>query len=112
MIVLGCWSCAHSKDREITILAPIRCPDWIEGRKEDNSVKLSNFNFLGFRNKFWILGLVTGLNSNRSGPNLLESVDSELIFDWLDAYCAKNPSAELFDGAKEFLNEVSRQRRQ
>lgn len=99
---------AYGKGKRITILAPVTCADWIDGRKASREIKPLSFNYAGMRNEFWLLGLVTGLNANLNEPNLLDSVDSNLIFDWMDQYCDRNQSASVFRGADELLVQMSR----
>jgi len=57
--------------------------------------------------QFWLLGLVTGMNAMLDDdPDLLDTVNSTLIVDWISRYCAANPEADLFEGATKFLIEV------
>ncbi len=83
----------------------------MQGREEEKVVKPFKINILYIRNQFWLLGFVSGLNSGIDGPNLLESVDGPLVFDWMDKFCADNPKSDLYDGANSLLLEVIRKRR-
>lgn len=103
---------AQTGQRAITILAPVTCSEWIDGRKAGREVKPLSFNYSGTRNEFWLLGLVTGLNAGLEGSDLLRSLDSALIFDWMDRYCGRNRTSSLFDGAEELLSQVARRTKQ
>jgi len=39
----------------------------------------------------WSLGFLSGINLVNKGSNLLETVDAEAIWAWLDNYCAAHP---------------------
>lgn len=107
-LLLILTSTAHGKGKAITVLAPISCLEWLEGRKADKEVKPMNFNHAGVRNEFWLLGLVTGLNANLDEPDLLSNINSALIFDWMDRYCSQNQGASVYKGAEELLAQISR----
>ena len=106
--LLAVTGAAHGKGKSITILAPISCAEWQEGRKVEKNVDTTSLNVKGTLQRFWLLGLITGLNSKSDKPNLLDSIDSTLIFDWMDRYCSQNQEATVFTGAEELLTQVSR----
>lgn len=99
---------AERKENAITVLAPVTCADWIKGRKEKTEVKPLEFSTAAAMNEFWLLGLLSGMNAGLGGPNLLSSVDSTLVFDWMDRYCTRKPTASVFAGAEDLLAEVAR----
>ncbi|QHJ00967.1 hypothetical protein GT347_25050 [Xylophilus rhododendri] len=98
---------ANEKGKPITILAPISCVDWVDGRKTDSEIGLMKFYSASVRNEFWLLGLINGLNAKLNSPDLLASVDAKLVFAWMDRYCSTNKSEDIFKGAEEFLDQVA-----
>lgn len=104
-------SAVVAKGKTVTVLAPVSCAEWVEGREEEKAVEPFKIRMLSIRNQFWLLGFVSGLNAGADGPNILESVDASLVFDWIDRYCAKNPKSDLFDGANRFLVDILRKGR-
>ncbi|MBT3068899.1 hypothetical protein [Rhodoferax sp. U11-2br] len=94
----------------ITILAPVSCTDWNEGRSERTKVKPLDYSTLPQMREFWLLGLITGLNANHPAKvDLLSSVNSTLVFDWMDRYCKKNPASDVFAGAESLLSKIERE---
>jgi hypothetical protein len=110
-LILFLASAAYAKNTTVTILAPVTCSEWLQGRKIDKEVGPITFNHLGARNEFWLLGLVTGMNAGLSGPNLLASMDSALIFDWTDRYCVQNPQSSVFTGVQDLFIKVLQKRK-
>jgi len=101
--------CTFSAQKSITILAPISCAKWNEGKLERTKIKPMDYNLMPRLSEFWLLGLITGLNANHPAKvNLLNSVDSSLIFDWMDRYCQKDPTSDVFSGAESLLSEIER----
>jgi len=95
--------------RQITILAPATCKEWITARNEETSVSIANFSMSRQYRQFWLLGLITGLNAKDTNTkNLLASVNSDLVFDWMDKYCTTNPQNDVFEGAESLLDEISK----
>lgn len=109
LLIIAMPLCTFGAQKSITILAPIGCIKWVEGRSERTKVKPLDYNLIPHVNEFWLLGLVTGLNANYPAKqNLLASVDSSLVFDWMDRYCQKNPTSDVFSGAESLLTEIEK----
>lgn len=103
---------ANTEAREVTILAPVECTDWSSKRNTEGDVSFGGDAIARIRMQFWLLGLVTGMNAMLDDdPNLLDTVNSTLIFDWISRYCAEEPEADLFEGATKFLMEVRKKSR-
>lgn len=104
--------CTFSAQKSITILAPISCAKWTDGRLERTKVKPLDYDLTPRLSEFWLLGLITGLNANHPAKaNLLNSVDSSLIFDWMDRHCQKDPMSDVFSGAESLISEIERKSR-
>jgi hypothetical protein len=102
---------AYAKNTTVTVLAPVTCSEWLQGRKIDKEVRPLTFNHLGSRNEFWLLGLVTGMNAGLGEHNFLASMDSSLIFDWMDRYCDQNPQSNVFTGVQDLFIKVLQKRK-
>ena len=101
LIFFFAMNSSYAGQRAITIMAPRTCSTWITERKEADSLKM-----LTSRSETWLLGVMSGLNAGLdSDKNLLSSVNSSLVFD---KYCAKNPKADVFDGAVQLILELGK----
>lgn len=98
---------AQSKGRSITLIGSVTCEEWVRGRAEERSMEPGKPMFLSIRSKAWLVGLLTGLNSGLSGPDLLAAANANLAFDWMDRFCLQNPQLDLYDGSNELLRELS-----
>lgn len=69
------------------------CGGWI---KEPNNAR-----------KAWVLGFVSGLNSDDIFKNALDKINSaEQIFLWMDNYCKANPLQRVGRGGQELMFEL------
>jgi hypothetical protein len=112
LLFLALWSNSpHAESKEITILAPISCQDWLDAQSEKTKVNVTSVPLRSHTQHFWLLGLVTGLNANYpTRKNLLSAVDGNLVFDWMDNYCSKNKSSSVFAGANALIEEISKRK--
>lgn len=100
------WPIAQAENREITVLAPSTCREWTTARSTRTKVKTSYAETMQLHSlQMWYLGLITGLNASYpTSKNLLENVDSSLLFDWMDRYCSENDTGTVYRGAKNFID--------
>jgi len=54
----------------------------------------------------WSLGFLSGINLVNKSSNLLETVDAEAIWAWLDNYCAAHPLDKVVAGLEELTIEL------
>ena len=95
----------YGADRTITVMANRTCKTWIDDRAKREAVDRSIYDwFPAATSEHWLLGLLTGLNAGTDiDVNLLNDVDSQLVFDWMDKYCKEHPDQDVYNGAEELV---------
>ena len=70
------------------------CGQWVAVSKENSAEMLSVRN--------WLVGYMSGLAIG-SARNILNGVDPELIYLWMDDYCRENPSSNTAAGGTDLF---------
>jgi hypothetical protein len=77
---------------QIATMGAHSCGQWVAVSAE-NSVETLNA-----RN--WLIGYMSGIAIG-SGRNILNGVDPETIYEWMDNYCRENPSSNTANGGTD-----------
>jgi hypothetical protein len=58
-------------------------------------------------NAMWLVGYLSGA-AVHSEKDILRTIDSESIADWMDSYCKANPSRNIAEGGEMLFDEIVR----
>jgi hypothetical protein len=94
-----------SSGKKTMIFGYRTCEMWTKDRIKNASGEYS------LRKTFddtWLLGFISGINAATSTyfDNPMGNVDSTIIFDWMDKYCAAHPDRDISDGGIELFNKL------
>lgn len=88
--------CFSSLAKNVTVKGTYSCGFYVKSRELGSTSPPS-----------WLLGFLSGANVYSSKKvDLLENVDHDSLFLWMDKYCKENPLAFMDDGAKLLLHEL------
>lgn len=89
----------------VTILGMSECKDWM--KEEVEQKKLSASYDMRLNYTMWSLGFLSGFNyANPSDRNLLEAVNSDLVKEWISAYCKAKPNASLSEALLALIKKI------
>jgi hypothetical protein len=54
----------------------------------------------------WVLGFLSGVNSEQLGPDFLEQTNSAGILAWMNSYCQRHPLERIVTAAQKLKNEL------
>ena len=87
----------HLFAQNVTVLSTFSCGKYVESRVRNDIVP-----------SVWILGFVSGANVfNERKINILQNIDRESIFLWMDKRCKDNPLEFVDDGAALLIKELA-----
>ena len=78
---------------QIVTMGASSCGQWVAVSKENSA------EMLNVRN--WLVGYMSGIAIG-SGRNILNGVEPESIYLWMDNYCRENPSSNTAAGGTEY----------
>ncbi|MFB9158584.1 hypothetical protein [Chromobacterium violaceum] len=110
LLTLIAWpQAALPEIKKITTVGEVTCKDWISSQEHYHKDMSAGSGIERLANIAWLHGLITGLNANYpSKKNLLNSVDAQLIDDWVDSYCKKNSSSDVYNAANSLLINIDK----
>ena len=82
---------------QIATMGARSCGQWVAASKE-NSAEMLNV-------RSWLAGYMSGLAIG-SARNILNGVDPEFIYLWMDDYCSENPSSNTAAGGTDLFFEL------
>lgn len=77
------------------------CGQWVAGN--------SGRPYSQFTNRAWLLGYLSGLAST-SRKDILNGVDNESIFLWVDNYCQTNPLGNTINAGGDLFKALANQK--
>jgi hypothetical protein len=95
--VLALALCAPPIAAQVVVRGAPSCGLWVQ-----ESGKKSIFE-MGF--KGWLVGYLSGMAS-MSNDNILQGVDNDSIFLWMENYCRTHPLEDVSDGGEALFNEL------
>lgn len=78
----------------ITVRGAPSCGNWFEDTTRIGS-------------KHWLNGFLSGVSVEK-GKDILEVVDADSVFLWMDNYCRSNPLGSVFQGATKLTKELEK----
>jgi len=72
------------------------CGEWIAHREKSHPLALADAS--------WLLGYLSGL-AIAGGRDTLSGTDNASIYQWMDAYCRKNPLRDVSSGGNALAAE-------
>ncbi len=96
-----------SPAKKITIFGYRTCKTWTKDRAKSVGGGFPNSIGKSF-DETWLVGFMSGVNAATSTyfDNPLRSIDSTIIFDWMDKYCDAHPNRDVSDGGIELFNKL------
>jgi hypothetical protein len=107
LVIVALPCVGDSPAKKITIFGYRTCETWTKDRAENSSGKLADTFGKSF-DETWLVGFMSGVNAATGMylDNPLGSVDSAIIFDWMDKYCEAHPNRDVSDGGIELFNKL------
>jgi len=84
---------------DIALRGAPSCALWIKGR-EQNDAKYEKTWLTGY-----FSGLAIGIDVNFWGTKGSDELDTEVVWKWMDGYCAANAQSSLVQGAEKLFLE-------
>ncbi len=101
-------STASGADRSVTIIGLRSCATWVEQKRTAALDAVGSSKWVGVAlTKHWMIGYISGVNVGLSlNKNLLSNVNADIVEEWADRFCTKNPSKDLSDGMDNLIVEL------
>lgn len=81
------------------------CNEWLSDAKLDQGANAWRVT----ADHFWLLGYLSGL-SVAMGIDILKETDNDVLYQWMDRYCAAHIFRSLNEAADEYARTVIKQR--
>lgn len=95
-------------EAKVTSLGAHSCDQWSQNRFQASKSSAPIERIGALFGETWILGFMSGINAAWPEVDLLETVDANLVFDWVDKHCAKNPKDNLFKAGNALALELDK----
>ncbi|WP_143131454.1 hypothetical protein [Noviherbaspirillum humi] len=83
----------------VTVKGQTSCGQWARQRSAHGPMEAAN--------KAWLLGFLSGASA-ANDEDALGGTDPEVLFQWTDAFCRKNHTADIDDAAAMLYRELIR----
>ena len=87
---------AWSEPRMIFRNGMASCGTWLQRRQSKQEAILAS----------WIVGYLSGLNMESSGPDAIVGTDYDSLMGWIDNYCRANPLHPIAQAATALMGEL------
>ena len=99
-VIVGAMATAQAQDGKVVII-PHRdgfsCGKWTNAPKRTPEREIY---------EKWVLGYLSGINVEHTGPDFLRDRDTDGMKAWIDNYCRRNPLHPIAQAVAELIKDL------